>query len=71
MPLSSGEHQEARDQRQRYPVGNRHGEKVARGRERHQGRKQHQPRDVEDHGIHVARAVEREVGASPEHSYQK
>src|SRR5665213_2918831 len=44
------ENQEARDQRQRNPVGNRHGEEVARGGERHQGRKQQKPCDVEDHG---------------------
>jgi hypothetical protein len=34
------ENQESRHQRQRHPVGNRHGEQIARGRERHQGRKQ-------------------------------
>jgi hypothetical protein len=40
----------ARDQRQRYPVRDRHGEEVARGCERHQGRKQHKARNVERHG---------------------
>src|SRR6478672_1357327 len=43
------ESQEAR--RQRYPVRDRHGEKVARCGERHQGRKQHKAHEVEDHGF--------------------
>jgi hypothetical protein len=45
------ENQESCRQRQRHPVGNRHREKIARCRECHQGRKQQQTHDVEDHGI--------------------
>ena len=46
-----GESQEACHQRQRHPVRDRHGEKVAGGCECHQGRKQQKAGDVEDHGV--------------------
>ena len=46
-----GESQETGHQRQRHPVRDRHGEKVAGGCERHQGWKQHKAADVEDHGF--------------------
>ncbi|GCC47144.1 hypothetical protein chiPu_0031138, partial [Chiloscyllium punctatum] len=35
----------------RDPVRDRHGEEIARRRKGHQGRKQHQACDVEDHGV--------------------
>jgi len=43
------ERHEAGDQRQRHPVRNRHREQVARGCERHQGRKQQKAGGIEDH----------------------
>ena len=44
------QHQEGRGQQDRDAVGDRHGEEVAGGGERHQGRKQQQAGDVENHG---------------------
>ncbi len=46
-----GKGQETGRQRQRHPVRDRHGEEIACGCERHQGRKQQKARDIEDHGV--------------------
>ena len=56
-PLPSGytignrQREKAQSQHQRDAIGDGHGEKVARGSERHQGRKQQQANDIENHGL--------------------
>ena len=49
MPVDDRQDEEAADQEQRDPVGDRHGEQVARGRECHQRRKQQQPDRIGNH----------------------
>ena len=50
MPMTNASAKKPADQDQRDPVGDRHGEQVAGGRERHHRRKQHQPDRIGNHG---------------------
>src|SRR5579864_374713 len=50
-PACKRQHEESCRQCQRNAIGNRHGEEVARCRERHQRREEQQTNDVENHEI--------------------